>query len=183
MVSDFRKKKLVHVFTAFFDTNKSGSIDKKDFVLAIEKTAKLRGWKEGDVTYKLLQETLMAVWEGIQSSADADKDGQVTLDEWISMWDNFSKNPAKAADWQRLYAKCIFQLEDSSNDGAIDSEEFSSVYASLGLDKVEATAAFGKMAQGKDKVNWEEFEKLWNEYFASEDVNAPGNFIFGKTSY
>ncbi|CAH0401069.1 unnamed protein product [Chilo suppressalis] len=183
MVSDFRKKKLLHVFTAFFDTNKSGSIDKKDFELAAEKIAKLRGWKEGDAPYKKVQESLTAIWNGLQSGADADKDGQVSVDEWNTMWENFSKNPAGAAEWQRLYAKFIFELEDASNDGAIDSEEFSSVYASLGLDKAEAVAAFGKMAQGKPNITWQQFQVLWNEYFASEDVNAPGNFIFGKTNF
>ncbi|XP_061718697.1 calexcitin-2-like [Cydia pomonella] len=183
MVSDFRKKKLLHVFNAFFDTNGSGNIDKKDFELAIEKISTLRGWKAGDAKYKETQETLLKIWDGLQSRADADKDGQVSFDEWVTMWDDFAKNPASPLEWQNLYAKFIFQLEDASNDGSIDSEEFSSVYVSFGLNKAESVEAFKKMSKGKANVSWDEFQGLWKEYFASEDQNAAGNFIFGKTSF
>ncbi|XP_004926654.1 calexcitin-2 [Bombyx mori] len=179
MVSDFRKKKLLHVFTAFFDTNGSGTIDKKDFELAIERISKSRGWSAGDAQYKEVQDTLLKVWDGL-SSADTDNDGQVSKEEWISLWEKFSSSPS---DWQNLYCKFIFQLEDASNDGSIDSEEFSSVYASFGLDKAEAASAFQKLSKGKSSVSFAEFQELFKEYFASEDVNAPGNFVFGKTSF
>ncbi|KAG6454345.1 calexcitin-2-like [Manduca sexta] len=179
MVSDFRKKKLLHVFTAFFDTNGSGTIDKKDFELAISRISQMRGWKAGDAKYKEVENALNQVWEGL-SKADTDNDGQVSKDEWIALWDNYSSNPA---DWQNVYCKFIFQLEDASNDGSIDSEEFSSVYASFGLNKAEAVAAFQKMSSGKASVSWAEFQGLFKEYFSAEDMNAPGNFIFGKTSF
>lgn len=182
MVSDFRKKKLLHVFNSFFDTNGSGTIDKKDFDLAIERISKLRGWTASDAQYKVLEETLNIVWNGLQG-ADSDKDGSVSQDEWISMWDDYAKNPSAASDWQNLYCKFIFQLEDASHDGSIDSEEFSSVYASFGLNKAEATTAFQKMSKGKASVSWDEFQQLWKEYFTTEDASAAGNYIFGKISY
>lgn len=183
MVSDFRKKKLLHVFNAFFDVNGSGTIDKKDFEMAIERIAKLRNWKSGDAKFKDAEGTLMKVWAGLQSGADKDNDGQVSKDEWISMWDDFAKNPSGALEWQNLYCKFIFELEDASNDGSIDSDEFSTVYSSFGLDKNEAVSAFQKMAKGKSSVSFSEFQSLWKEYFASEDPNAAGNFIFGKVSF
>lgn len=183
MVSDFVKRKLQHVFTVFFDVNRSGSIDKKDFELAIEKVTKLRGWKSGDANYKETENTLMKIWSGLQSGGDSDNDGQVTFEEWTSLWESYAKNPSAAPEWQTLYCKFIFQLEDTSNDGSIDSNEYASVYTSFGLDKSECLAAFQKMSKGKSEVSWTEFQQLWKEYFTSEDVNAPGNFIFGKTSF
>ncbi|KAH9632374.1 hypothetical protein HF086_011874 [Spodoptera exigua] len=179
MVSDFRKKKLLHVFNAFFDTNRSGAVDKKDFELAIKKITELRGYKPGDAKYKQVEDTLLKIWDGLQSRADANNDGEISQDEWIEMWDQFAKNPAAAAEWQNLYCKFIFELEDASNDGAIDVEEFSSVYVSFGLDKQESVEAFHKMAKGKQTVSFAEFQQLWTEYFVTEDQDAPGNFIFG----
>lgn len=181
MVSDFRKKKLLHVFNKFFDTDGSGNIEKDDFTAAIERISKTRGWKAGDEKYKYVEETLYKIWSGIQEVADADKDGQVSQDEWISMWDKFANN--EAFEWQNLYCKFAFTIEDASSDGSINAEEFSSVYVSFGLDKDEAVKAFEKMAKGKSEVTWPEFQVLWKEYFSSEDVNAAGNYIFGKTSY
>ncbi|XP_068617709.1 sarcoplasmic calcium-binding proteins II, V, VI, and VII-like [Battus philenor] len=183
MLSDFRKKKLLYLFNKFFDSNNSGSVDKNDFELAAEKISKQRGWKSGDAQYKETLSALLKIWEGLQSVADADKDGQVTADEWVSMWEAFAKNPSSAYDWQSQYCSFIFKLEDASGDGAIDSEEFSSVYASFGLSKDDAVSAFNKMSKGKSSVSWTEFQELWKEYFVTDDPNAPGNFIFGKSSF
>lgn len=183
MVSDFRKKKLLHVFTTFFDTNKSGNIDKQDFDMAIENITRLRGWKAGDAKYNEVKTTLLKIWDGLQGRADANKDGEVSFDEWVSMWDEYAKSPNAALDWQKDYCKFMFSLEDASNDGSIDSDEFSSVYASFGLNKGDATAAFQKMSKGKANVTWAEFQELWKEYFTAEDAAAAGNFIFGKTTF
>lgn len=45
------------------------------------------------------------------------------------------------------YMNFMFDLEDASNDGGIDAEEFSIVCSSYGLDQQECRDAFGKMAQ------------------------------------
>nr|BAD26677.1 Juvenile hormone diol kinase [Plutella xylostella] len=177
MVSDFRKKKLQHVFNVFFDVDRSGSVDKKDFEAAVVKAAAVRGWKAGDASYKDAEAVLNKIWAGL-SSADANNDGQVNFDEWVAVWEKSSD-----ADWQNAYAKFIFDLEDASADGAIDGDEFSTVYAAYGLSVDESKAAFQKMSKGKANVSWAEFQALWKEYFTSEDVNAAGNSIFGKSSF
>lgn len=41
----------------------------------------------------------------------------------------------------------MFDLEDASNDGAIDAAEFAIVCSSYGLDKTECEEAFAKMSQ------------------------------------
>lgn len=41
----------------------------------------------------------------------------------------------------------MFDLEDASDDGAIDAAEFSIVCSSYGLDKAECEDAFRKMSQ------------------------------------
>ncbi|KAG6454346.1 calexcitin-2-like [Manduca sexta] len=179
MVSDFRKTKLLHIFNAFFDVDRNGYVDKNDFQVAAGTIATLRGWKQGDTTYNLLEENLLAIWTGLQGHADKDNDGKVSQDEWIQLWDDFAKNPESSKEWQDLLCRCIFQIEDSSNDGSIDCEEFSSVHASFGLDKQESIDAFKKMAAGKESITWPEFQELWKEYFITEDKDAPGNFIFG----
>jgi hypothetical protein len=41
----------------------------------------------------------------------------------------------------------MFDLEDASDDGAIDAAEFAIVCSSYGLDTAECEEAFGKMSQ------------------------------------
>lgn len=45
------------------------------------------------------------------------------------------------------YMNFMFDLEDASNDGTIDSGEFSTVYSSYGVDKNECLEAFKKMSK------------------------------------
>lgn len=108
---------------------------------------------------------------------------QVSVDEWCNMWDAYAKDPSSVMDWQNAYMNFMFDLEDASHDGGIDVTEFTLVCSSYGVEKSECEEAFGKMAQGQSDVTREQFAALWKEYFAAEDLDAPGNFIFGKTTF
>ncbi|XP_070503085.1 calexcitin-1 [Chironomus tepperi] len=182
-ISAFRKKKLLYVFSVFFDINNSGEIDKKDFEIAIQKICDLRGWPAGSEKNTETHEVMFKIWEGLRSKADKDNDGQVSVEEWCNMWDAYAKDPNNALEWQQRYMNFMFDLEDASNDGAIDASEFAIVCSSYGLDKAECEDAFGKMSQGATEVTREQFAVLWQEFWQSDDPAAPGNFIFGKTSF
>ncbi|XP_018330248.1 calexcitin-2 [Agrilus planipennis] len=168
-ISEFRKKKLLYVFNVFFDVNQSGTIDKKDFELAIEKVCKLRGWGPGTDQYKKTFDSMIQIW--------------VSVDEWSSMWDDFAKDPNNPLEWQQQYMKFMFDLEDASNDGSIDSDEFTSVCSSYGLNASECKEAFQKISGGNKTVTFDQFQGLWKQFFTSENPSDPGNFIFGKTKF
>jgi DNA-directed RNA polymerase specialized sigma24 family protein len=38
-------------------------------------------------------------------------------------------------------------------------------------------------AQGAEEVTREQFAVLWQEFWQSDDSSAPGNYIFGKTTF
>lgn len=99
------------------------------------------------------------------------------------MWDAYAKDPSSVMDWQNAYMNFMFDLEDASHDGGIDVTEFTLVCSSYGLDKKECEEAFSKMARGQSDVTRDQFAALWKEYFSAEDADAPGNFIFGKTTF
>ncbi|CAH0553124.1 unnamed protein product [Brassicogethes aeneus] len=182
-ISDFRKKKLLYVFHVFFDVNQSGTIDRKDFELAIEKICTLRGWSSGTENYKKTYESMIQIWDGLRQRADSNKDGQVSVEEWAQMWDEYARNPENALEWQTQYLRFMFDLEDASGDGSIDVDEFTSVCSCYGLKTSECREAFEKMSQGQHQVNYDQFELLWKQFFMSENTSDPGNFIFGKTKF
>ncbi|KAF4516883.1 hypothetical protein B566_EDAN011228 [Ephemera danica] len=124
---------------------------------------RMRGWAPGDPKYQETQEILIEVWDGLRARADANRDGQVSHEEWCTMWDEYARNSGPALDWQKRYMNFMFDLEDTSGDGCIDEEEFTS--------------------NKTVRVDRARFADLWKQYFASEDPNAPGNFIFGKVSF
>lgn len=182
-ISEFRRKKLLYVFNVFFDVNQSGTIDRKDFELAIEKICTLRGWPTGTPQCKKTYDSMIQIWDGLRQRADSNKDGQVSVDEWSSMWDEYAKNPENALEWQTQYMRFMFDLEDASGDGSIDVNEFTSVCSCYGLQVSECTEAFQKMSSGNKEVSYAKFKDLWKQFFMSENPSDPGNFIFGKTSF
>ncbi|XKL66491.1 hypothetical protein PGB90_009911 [Kerria lacca] len=183
-VSDFRKNKLKHVFNVFFDVNHSGNIDRKDFELAVQQVCNMRGWDENSPNFQSTKSRMMSVWDGLQQSADDDQDGQVSLDEWCSMWEAFARNPESASDWQNTYMDLMFDIIDTSGDGSIDQNEFSAVCDHYHISRQESLAAYKKFSDnGTINVTRNVFHTYWREYFSSDDESALGNFIFGKTSF
>lgn len=142
-----------------------------------------RGWPSGTSQYKKTYDSLIQIWDGLRQRADSNKDGQVSVEEWSSMWEEYSKDPEKALEWQNKYMEFMFELEDASGDGTIDVGEFSSVCSCYGLGIEECREAFEKMSRGGKEVNFQQFQELWRQFFVSEDPSEPGNFIFGKTKF
>lgn len=68
------------------------------------------------------------------------------MEEWASMWDDYSKSPENALEWQNQYQRFMFDLEDASGDGSIDIDEFTSVCSCYGLKPQECREAFQKMS-------------------------------------
>ncbi|XP_065218819.1 calexcitin-2 [Planococcus citri] len=183
-ISDFRRKKLKYVFNVFFDVNHSGNIDRKDFEIAIQQVCTMRGWNESSSNFKQIKDRMMAIWDGLQQSADDDQDGQISLDEWCSMWEAFARNPENASEWQNSYMDLMFDIIDTSGDGCIDENEFCAVCDHYGISRQESSAAYKKFSNsGAVNVTRPVFHSYWREYFSSDDENAPGNFIFGKISF
>ncbi|CAG4942930.1 unnamed protein product [Parnassius apollo] len=97
MVSEFRKKKYLKAFNTF-DTDGSGTIEKKDFEMSAQMLAKSTDGKVDEAKYKEYLNTVLKIWDGLQSQADANKDGQVSANEWVALWDAYAKNPSSAHD-------------------------------------------------------------------------------------
>ncbi|KAI4494290.1 hypothetical protein M0802_009159 [Mischocyttarus mexicanus] len=138
------------------DVNQSGAIDKKDFDLAVQRICNSRHWSADNPKSTQTKDTLLKIWESLQQRADSDQDGQIKI-----------KNKKK---------------QETESDGSIDENEFSNVCHSHGVQEAEARDAFKKMGVGNE-VTRDKFYELWKQYFTSDDPNAPGNFIFGKTSF
>ncbi|XP_013148037.1 PREDICTED: calexcitin-2-like [Papilio polytes] len=180
MVSEYRKKKYLDIF-GYYDTDNNGKIEKKDFETTAAMLAKSPDGKIDEAKHKEYLNTLLAIWSGLQQ-ADTNKDGHVSAEEWVAQWDAYAKNPASPYEWQKIYCKFSFDILDAGNDGSIDSDEFVKAYEAWGFKKEDAAKTFGKLSQGKSSLSWTEYQKLWQEYFTTEDTNAVGNLLFSSPS-
>jgi Ca2+-binding EF-hand superfamily protein len=180
MVSAVRKNKLNYVFDTFFDINRDGSIEKSDFELAVEQIAKIRGYAAGDAKYKDTSDRFLEIWDKLRASADTNRDDKVSREEWQALWTIAPLDD----EWKKLYMNFMFRLQDTSGDGTIDIEEFTSVCTSFGVPEAEIKTSFDKISNGgKTNIDIGVYQGLWKDYFTSDDAAAPGNSIFGKSSF
>jgi len=179
-MTDFRKKKLFHVFDVFFDTNHSGAIDREDFDISIRNICMVRGWKDDSKEYAETESRFFQIWESLKLQAGIDDDGTVMPEEWYALW----ADPQRREGWQQQYMNSQFSLLDTSGDGVIDMMEFCQMYSCYGVDSSESKKAYLLLSDGnKAVVNKEYFSVLWKEFFFGEDEKARGNHLFGKEKY
>ena len=91
------------------DTNKNGTIDKKDFDMALEQVGKVRKLQAGSGKMSELKQHLDHVWETLKKQADRDNDGNVSEQEWLKMWEeaiNEKQDPA----WVKRYQQFLFEV-------------------------------------------------------------------------
>jgi len=181
-VDPFLKDKWERAFYTFFDTNRSKALEWDDFEDIIKRIKTLRG--ADNPIYKVAEDALHKVWNGMLKNAGKSSGQVITMDEWISMWTTNLKTPEAISGWQTDYLDYMFKLLDSSGDDLIDRGEYMDVMKSFDVPESNAGKAFDQFAfddKGKPitGVNKQGFLKLWIEYFSSTDKKAHGNVVFG----
>lgn len=104
------------------------------------------------------------VWEGLARAADADRDGQVTRDEFAAVAMNLS--PEGWDNGVRL-AAAEFSLADVNGDGYLDRDELSRLiqaYGAAANDADKITRALDK--DGDGRVSQQEYEAAVRQYYA-----------------
>lgn len=174
-LSEFQKKKLCHVFKLFFDVDHNNIIDWRDFECAVDRFCESHNWpKDGSQREEALS-AMKLVWEGLQARADGNKDGHVTVGEWLKMWEEES---SQLPEWQTRYMELMFSVNDKSGDGIVDVEEYTQVYKNYGISTQDCHKAYDKFSAA-GPVDRARFSELWTQYFTSSDPNDAGNFLFG----
>lgn len=182
-LSDFQKKKYLHVFGKFYDLNADGCVDWKDFEVDLEKLTTALKWDIKSPQRAKAEGALKTIWEGLRKSADKNQDDQISKDEWLKMWGECAKThkvDGPLPDWVAQYMQFMFAANDGNGDDVIDVDEYTALFTKYGLAEADCKTAFNTITDnGKISLTIGEYEKLWKEYFYSTDPKSRGNSIFG----
>ncbi|NEO24115.1 hypothetical protein, partial [Moorena sp. SIO4A5] len=78
-------------------------------------------------------------------------------------------------------ASFVFSVFDTNGDEQLDLEEYRQWYRSAGRDENFANEVFKRLnLKDDDSISKEKHIELLDQFFRSEDPEAPGNFVFGK---
>uniref|UniRef100_A0A915APT9 EF-hand domain-containing protein n=1 Tax=Parascaris univalens TaxID=6257 RepID=A0A915APT9_PARUN len=174
-IDPFLIRKWHHAFVTFFDVNHNGVLEWGDYRLLTEIIKAMRG--ENSDEYKSANIALKEIWDRLLEETHPNKDGNVSLVNWIAMWQRTltGEDPY----WQKNYLEYMFQLFDASGDQLIDLAEYIEVLSYFNIGRMEAVNCFDKFAKMPDgsqkmAIDYTKFCSLWDEYFHSKDLNAAG---------
>lgn len=181
MLTDLQKKKLTHYFNVL-DIDKSGTIEKSDFVNIGENLCVLWGFKENTGPYINCLKRCEDIWVSFRKFINRPEEGSATLEEWLDFADQVIVNGIEEL-YERHVNKVvneIFDLFDANRDGMISLDEYIDLFMAYRIEIRFSARAFTKLDLNKDDfISKEEFIIGLREFFRSDDENAAGNWLFG----
>jgi len=172
VASDLQKRKGAIVFQAM-DANDDGYLERSDFEALTERWAAIRG----DGGEARLRELMVGWWETLLAASDHDRDERVALDELLSVLDNLGT----MLDLVVATAESMFEAVDEDGDGEISAEEYGRMIRAWTGRETATDGAFAHLdLNGDGHISKGEFARHWVEFWAGDDEDAPGTYVFGE---
>lgn len=181
MLTPLQKQKLIHYFNVL-DFDKSGSLEKEDFIHIGENLAILWGFREGTDEYDICIERSLQTWHDFRKFIGKPDDGHATLEEWLVFADQVIVNGDEALYERHVnkLAREIFDFFDVNKDGYISLNEYIDMFMAYRIEIRFSARAFTRLDLNKDDlISREELLSGIRQFFRSDDEKAAGNWLFG----
>lgn len=183
MLSDHQRRMRTKVFD-LLDFDKDGFLEQSDFELIARNIADIRGWQGGSSEYGDIMAKYAAIWTVLYAPRDQNGDGKVSLDEYLAV---AATDVGEVEEIQEHRggivaetARSLFDILDLDSNGVIGLEEYRTILKVFGIDEDVADEVFPRLdLNGDGHISRTEFAQLVQEYFAGDDRQAPGNWLFG----
>ena len=182
MLTKFQTRKLTRLFN-IDDDEKRGYVDRGNYVQLANRFAAKLNWHIDSKEYQDLYSKWMMFWDVMIKHGDTNRDNHLNLEEFLKGFDYIiNKMENGYNEVLKHVPYLLFKIHDTNKDGILtlkEYEEFMNLIHS-GLSKEKIKEVFMKTAIDSDKViTKDEFDKIVYQFFYSENVDDPGNYLFG----
>ena len=169
-----RRQKLMHLFN-LLDRDRNGTIERQDLQRFGEDLAKLRNWLPDTAQYQELQAACIGLSDLLHTLADRDGNQQIDPVEWLHCWEQPQQIDNK-------FAHYFLRIIDANKDNQATLDELSTFYQALGISALSIKEAFNTLDLNQDgHLSQSEFEAIFAQFLYSDDVQVPGNWMFGAS--
>jgi len=182
MLNDFHAKKAEHYFT-LIDEDGNGLIEASDFALRAQRLASTQE-VTADGARQALREQVVSWWNHICTIADIDGDARVTLAEWKTYWHAVLQGVERGdgtLDSLHRAARGTLRALDRTGSGRVTLDEYTHWLDAWGSNGAER--CFRRLDRGtKGFLTEEDVVVAVQEFYLSDDPDAPGNVLYGPLS-
>lgn len=176
MASELQRRKVLGVFRAM-DANGDGLLEEADFTALTARWVDIRQAAHGSAEHRRLREIMMGWWENLRTAAGEVPDGKITLDDVLSVIDKLRDMPDSVA----ATADIMFDAVDEDGDGKISGSEYRRLIEAWNGRHTKTDDIFARLdLDGDGHLSRDEFTGLWTEFWAGDDPDAPGTWVFGR---
>ena len=174
MASEFQRRKVASVFDAMAEDGRDHLVA-GDFEALAARWTTLRGLAPGSEKYTRLQAIMLGWWAALSSAA---QDGaRVRLEDVMALVDQL---PAMT-DAVTATADAMFEATDENADGRISRAEYRQLIEAWNGRETDTDEVFELLDLDCDGyLSREEFRVLWTEFWAGDDPQSPGTWVFGR---
>lgn len=181
MLSDLQQQKLTHYFN-ILDFDKNGILEKEDFTAVGENLAILWGFRYGTSEYNACISRIEQNWNDFRSFTKWEDPDKATLQEWLDFGDKALIH-GEEEFYQRYVIKVaeeIFDFFDTDKDGHIALNEYIDLFMAFRIEIRYSAKSYTRLdLNSDDQLSREEMVSAVDQFFRSDDEDAPGNWLFG----
>eukprot|EP01121_Diplochlamys_sp_Union-15-3_P022807 TRINITY_DN9820_c0_g1_i1.p1 TRINITY_DN9820_c0_g1~~TRINITY_DN9820_c0_g1_i1.p1 ORF type:complete len:183 (-),score=38.20 TRINITY_DN9820_c0_g1_i1:25-573(-) len=177
--SEFYKKKMTYLFK-LWDFNKDNTLQIDDYRHWVDNLTKARGIAPDSEAAKQARSALEREFEALAKLVDKDKDGKITLDEWIDYYHNHVAVNKNIKDIIAA-SNGVFKVLDHDGSGFVSESEYVMSLECWGIPAEEGKKCFHIIdLNGDGKLTVDEANSLISDFYLSFDPKAAGNYFFGE---
>ncbi len=181
MLTDLQEKKLTHYFK-LLDFDNNGTVEQEDFVAIAENLCVLWGIKEGSDKHTKYRELFEKSWKDFRDNVEHSDPTHATLKEWLSFGDTHLVNGSEQFfnSYVIRNAEIIFDTFDANHDGFISLDEYIDLFMAYHIQVRYSAKSYTKLdLNSDDMLSKYELMSGIEDFFKSNDENAPGNWLYG----
>ena len=179
MLTDFQKRKLNVMFN-LYDVNKNGFEEQADFEQIVQNLATTLHFQPGSPEYTRLSAAHMAVWHNVQQLVGAPGSQHVTREEYLDGFDRILSVKDNYLAIVGSWSDSLIELSDRDGDGRLSQQEYVANLRSFNVEEAAANEAFRRLdLNGDGYLTHDEISRSVEEFFYSDDPQAPGNWLVG----
>ncbi|MEV0645302.1 hypothetical protein AB0I28_08550 [Phytomonospora sp. NPDC050363] len=171
MASEFQTRKLIRRF-GLLDSYHAGHVEPSDYLRIAERLRCSFELEDGDPRVTTLRGAYERLWHDVHGDT-----AKVSLEEFVDANGKAVTGAAEATYrpvWESLFALC-----DQNADGELELPQLRLLLRAHGLVEPQIDAALAHIVPRGPGLSREAFGKVCGEYFAGEDLEAAGNWLFG----